>query len=148
MMARFALLLLLLAGCGDRYFVNEAAETVPNLYLRDVRVTGGKTKLVFRYEADEACEIGVRPPGDPAAFVLRAGDRTWKLTGVSGIAELPAKTPVAARDSLRFVLEFEPLPEGVTELTVGEAGFDPGASGDTWRFGTVDLNGVNVVACP
>lgn len=141
-MTRLAFPLLLLAGCGHRYFVNEAAETLPNLYLREVHVTGGKTELVFRYETDEACEIAVRPPGDPDALVVRSKERTFKLTGVSGIAELPAKTAIGARDSLKFALEFEPLPDGTTEFTVGEA------SGNSWQFPSVDLLDSNVVKCP
>lgn len=139
MMTRFAFLFLLVAGCGDRYFVNEAAETLPNLYLREVRVSSGGTKLVFRYEADEACEIGV-----PEALTLVTADRTLKLTGVSGIAEIPGKTRIDARGSLRFALEFEPLPEGATVFAVA----GPAAEGNTWQFPSVDLADANVVKCP
>ncbi len=142
-MTRFALLLLLAAGCGHRYRVNEAAENVPNVFLHEVRVRGGSTKLVLRFEADEACEIGVPPPGDPAAFVLRSGERTFRLTGVSGVEELPAKTRVDARGSRRFTLEFEPLPDDVGEFDVsGEiAGTGP-------LVFAVRLDAPNVVSCP
>ncbi|MFI5403353.1 MAG: hypothetical protein ACHQ1G_10480 [Planctomycetota bacterium] len=140
---RLALLLLLAAGCGHRYRVNEAAENVPNVFLHEVRVRGGATTLVFRLEAEEACEIGVPPPGDPAAFVLRAGERTLALTDVSGVEELPATTGVGARGSRRLTLEFEPLPEGVREFDVaGEI-----AGTGTVAF-AVRLDAPNVVKCP
>lgn len=142
-MTRFALPLLLAAGCGHRYRVNEAAENVPNVFLHEVSVRGGATKLVFRLEADEACEIGVAAPGDPAAFVLRSGERTFRLTDVSGVEELPGKTRVDARGSRRFTLEFEPLPEGVGEFDVaGEI-----AGTGTVAF-AIRLDAPNVVGCP
>jgi hypothetical protein len=135
MMTRCALLLLpLLAGCRDRYFVNEAAETLPNLYLHEVRLSGGATKLVFRYEADEACEVSV-----PEGISLVAAGETRKLTGASGIADPPGTTRVGARGSLRFSLEFEPLPEGATVFAV---------EGGPWQFPRVDLKDPNVVECP
>jgi hypothetical protein len=146
MMARpTLLLLLLLAACGDRYYVNETAETIPNLYLREVRLRDSGTTLVFRYETDQPCEIGVPPPGDPEAFVLRAGDKILKMTGASGIAAFPEKTPIGAYESLKFELTFEPLPEGTKEFALGKPGFDPSLPSPAWRFGRIDLEGRNVV---
>ena len=136
-MARLALpLLLLAAACGGRYRVNEAAETVPNVFLHQVHVSRGETELTLRVEVDEPCAIGV------GAFVLRAGDRTLKLTEVSGVAEAPKTTSIGARGSERFTLEFEALPDGVREFQVegtiegiGPVVFD------------VNLDHRNVVSC-
>jgi hypothetical protein len=135
MKARLAILLLA-AGCGGRYFVNEAGENVPNVFLHKVHASGGETELTMRFEADEACAIGV------GAFTLRAGEATLKLTDVSGVAEAPEKTSVAARGSERFTLTFEALPEGVREFeVVGEIeGIGPVAF-------IVDLDAPNVVRC-
>jgi len=140
-MTRTALLLLLLvAACGGRYRVNEVATNVPNVFLHEVRLGGSETELVFRIEVDEACQVGVPPPGDPAAFRLRAGEQTLALTGVSGVEELPGHTGVDARKSLKFSLAFEPLPEGVKTFGVeGElAGAGPVAF-------AVSMDGANVV---
>jgi hypothetical protein len=118
-MTRLALLLLLAAaGCASRYRVNEVATNVPNVFLHEVRMSRGATELVFRMEVDQACQVGVQPPGNPAAFQLYAGERTLALTGVSGVEELPGRTEVEARKSLRFSLEFEALPEGVRTFDV------------------------------
>jgi len=132
-MTRAALLLLLAlaAGCGHGYRVNEAARNVPNVFLHEVRASGGETELVLRIEADEACEVGVAPPGDPAAFRLHAGERTLALTGVSGVEQLPGTTGVDARGSRKFSLTFEALPEGARDFAaegeiagVGPVAFD------------------------
>jgi len=135
-------LLLLLAGCSHRYRVNETAWTVPNVFLHEVRMSSGATKLVLRLEAEEACEIGVPPPGDAKAFKLRAGDRSFALTDVAGVAELPGTTGVDARGSQRFSLTFEPLPEDVKAFDVeGEiAGTGPVAF-------AVRMDAPNVVKC-
>jgi hypothetical protein len=116
-MTRVLLLLVLaVAGCGHRYRVNEAARSVPNVFLHEVRASGGETRLTLRIEAAEACEVGVAPPGDAAAFRLRAGERTLALTAVSGVEELPARTAVDARGSRKFSLTFEALPGGVRDF--------------------------------
>jgi hypothetical protein len=115
---RLLLPVLLAAGCGHRYQVNEVAEHIPNVFLHEVRVKGGSTRLTLRLEADEACQIGVSPPGDPAAFRLRSGERTFALTDVSGVEELPGRTSVGARRSRKFALTFEPLPQDVAEFRV------------------------------
>lgn len=144
----YALLMLAVAtACASRYRVNEVADTVPNLFLEEVRARSGSTKLVFRYEASEAMLVGVHPPGHPDAFVLRTldGQRSFALTDVSGIAELPEKTEVDARDSLRFSMTFEGLPEDVTTFSAGAAAFDPERPGDSWQFFRVALDDVNVV---
>ena len=73
----------------------------------------------YRHESayvDEPCEIGVKAPGDAAAFVLRAGEQTFRLTDVSGVAELPEETGVAARSSRRFTLSFAILPRRADSL--------------------------------
>ena len=141
-MTRVALLLLLAAGCSQRYRVNETAQNVPNVFLREVKTTDDGTELVFRIEVDEACEVGVAPPGDPAAFRLVAGERTLALTEVSGVEALPGMSGVEARDSLKFSLVFEPLPEDVRDFRVeGEiAGTGPVAF-------AVRLDAPSVVTC-
>jgi len=132
-MTRAALLplLALLVGCAHHYRVNEAARNVPNVFLHDVKVTGGETKLVLRIEAAEACEVAVAPPGDAAAFRLHVGERILALTDVSGIDELPGRTEVEARSSRRLSLTFEGLPEGAKDFAaegeiagVGPVAFD------------------------
>lgn len=139
-MTRAALLLLLAAGCGQRYFVNEAATNVPNVFLHCVHTSGGDTEIVFRVEVDSPCDVAVAPPGDAKAFRLRAGERTFALTEVSGIGELPAKSAVDAYKSLRFTLEFDPLPEDVRKFNVeGEI------SGVGPVVFAVDLDAPNVV---
>jgi len=129
-MTRAALLLVLpalFAGCAHHYRVNEAARNVPNVFLHDVKVTGGKTKLVLRIEADQPCEVAVARPGDAAAFRLHAGEKILALTDVSGVEELPGKTEVEARSSRKLALTFEALPEGVRDFAAeGEiAGIGP-----------------------
>jgi hypothetical protein len=134
---RLAILLLCAAaGCGRRYYVNEAGENVPNVFLHKVHASGGETELTFRVEAGEACAIGV------GAFSLRAGETTLKLTDVSGVAEAPEKTSIKARGSERFTLTFEGLPEGTREFEVlGEIdGIGPVAF-------VVNLDAPNVVTC-
>lgn len=106
------------AGCGHRYRVNEAARNVPNVFLHQVRAGGDETKLTFRVEAGEALEVGVAPPGEAAAFRLVAGERTLRLTDVSGVEALPGRSEIEARGSRRFSLSFEALPEGVREFAV------------------------------
>lgn len=150
MKANLALVLLVaVAGCAGRYRVNEVSDTVPNLFLEEVRAGSGSTKLVFRYEADEAVSIGVHPPGHPQAFVLRTVDglQTLALTDVSGIAELPETTEVGPRDSLRFSLTFEALPGGTNAFSAGPAVFDPERPGESWQFFRIALDGANVVTC-
>lgn len=118
-MARVAMLFLLVAlGCGSRYRVNEVATNVPNVFLHEVRRGGDETEIVFRLEVDTACEVGVSAPGAPAAFRLRAGERTFALTEVSGIEEAPATTSIEAQRSLRFTLGFEALPADVQAFDV------------------------------
>jgi hypothetical protein len=130
MMTRAALLLLvaLAAGCGQRYRVNEVARNVPNVFLSEVAASGDETKLTLRIEADEACEVGVAPPGDAQAFRLHAGERTLALTEVSGVEELPGTTGVDARGSRKFSLTFEALPEGARDFA---------AEGEIAGIGTV-----------
>jgi hypothetical protein len=140
---RLLLLTLLAAGCGDRYVVNETSDNLPSLILHEVRVSGGETKLVFRYEAAEACEVGLHPPGHAEAFALSDGARTFALTDVSGIAELPETTSVNAHRSVKFALTFEPLPAEAT--TFGVAGALATATPEGPRFESVDLRGLNVI---
>ncbi|HEX5136183.1 MAG TPA: hypothetical protein VFY93_04365 [Planctomycetota bacterium] len=136
------LLLALVAACGHHYRVNEAARNVPNVFLHDVKVTGGETKLVLRIEAAEACEVAVAPPGDAGAFRLHAGERILALTDVSGVEELPGRTGVEARSSRKLSLTFEGLPEGVRDFAAeGEiAGVGPVAF-------DVRLDAPSVVTC-
>ncbi|MCK6459537.1 MAG: hypothetical protein L6Q95_06540 [Planctomycetes bacterium] len=143
-MTRAALLLLLAlaAACGQRYRVNETAQNVPHVFLREVKTGGDETTLTLRVEADAPCEVGVAPPGDAAAFRLVAGERTLPLTEVSGVEELPGLSDVDARGSIKFRLTFEALPEGAQSFVAeGEiAGVGPVTF-------VVRLDGPNVVKC-
>jgi len=141
------LLFVAAAGCSSRYRVNEVSDTLPNLFLEEVRVGSGSTTLILRYEADDVAAIGVRPPGHPGALVLRTldGQRTLALTDASGIDELPETTEVGPRDSLRFSLTFEALPGGVRAFGAGAADFDPERPGESWQFFRIALDDANVV---
>jgi hypothetical protein len=142
MVRALPLLLICVAGCGQRYRVNETAMNVPNVFLHEVRTRGEETTLTIRLEADKACEVGVAPPGEANAFSLRAGDRTLALTDVSGVEQLPGKTGIDARGSVKFSLTFEALPAGVRQFV---------AEGEITGLGAVAfdvrLDAPNVVEC-
>jgi hypothetical protein len=111
--------------------------------LREVRVADGETKLVFRYEAAQPCTLGVHPPGHPEAFALTCGERTFALTGVSDIEELPDTTRVERNRALEFALTFEPLP--AEAWTFGVHGALATDVPEQPRIERVDLKGLNVI---
>jgi len=135
------LTLFLFIGCGTRYALDKTSMTVPALRMTGAIVASRGTRLDFEYAPDAARQVGVYPPGHAGAFVLQTLDRkkTYKLTGVDGIALLPDRTTVEAGATLKFSLTFEAIPDDLWEFHVGEGEYDAAAGESSWQFLKVSL---------
>jgi hypothetical protein len=129
-------------GCGTTYPVDQVSDTVPSLKIVKVAVNPDSTRIDFRYEARGATRrIGVHAPSDEGAFAIRSldGKKTYRLTGIDGIAVLPERSTVEVGASLEFALTFEPIPQTMVEFQVGEGAFDAEPGESTWRFRNVSI---------
>ena len=123
--------------------MDQVSDTVFQLHVTKVRVSGGKTVVEFEYSAgDQARRVGVHPPGAEGAFEIETldGAESFALRKIEGIAVLPDRTQVMAGSNLKFKLTFDPIPETLRRFNVGEGDYDPAAGESSWYFKNIELN--------
>ena len=124
------------------YPVDKVSDTMVLLRLVQVEAHHDLTVVALRYQAgEELRRVGVHAPGTKGAFVItdETEETIYKLVAVKGISVLPDRTAVEPGGTLEFTLTFEPIPETLARINIGEGRSRPVPGETAWHFLDVEL---------